>query len=202
MKSEPPPGFQRRLRSHNLHVLLGAFLAFLAATGLWLLLFHAGQFAILGYLTIAREDHTAPAWYSIGFAAVMTFILSVVLLDRAFRPFRRLKDRPIIGWHLLGEIFLLPANLALAISDNIRAYRKVGKCESAFAWAVLCELFQNERLRDNQLLSLGLPERETRRALLTLQLCGLVDLHQGKEHWFYKIRSTELETVRQWIGST
>jgi len=192
MRSEPPAAFCRRLHSHNWHVLLGSFLALLAALVVWALLYFLGQGMTLGVLTFIHGDAARlPDSFNRVFAG---FFLCTIVLRFLFRnPLgcRRLKDRPILGWHLVPEILLFPASLVLAISENFAAYRKLDRNKEARCWLVFTEILRKKRIPQSKLGQIGLDPRVLEECLLTLQLCGLLDLHRGRDDWFYLIPSSE-----------
>lgn len=200
--NSPPKAFRRRLHSHNLHVLLGSLISLLAALLVWATLYHIGRWLLHAGITIGQGiDATLPINYDWFFAGALIAFLTIAILDRWLFPFTRLRERPILGWHLVKEILLLPANLTLGISDNLKAYRKITRTRISCCWQVLQELSKHGSLPESKVSRLGLHVHQSEDALLTLQLCGLVNLHHGKEDWFYRIPSSQEETVRNWIAA-
>jgi hypothetical protein len=200
MRDTPPAQLRRLLQIHNLHVLLVSLLALCAAVGVWVLMYYLGLGAVLaGRTFVLGEEAKAPSNYDLWYGGAVVLTLCAAFTWRFFHPPGRLHDRPIIGWHLIPELVLLPASLILGVSDNLAAYRRVGSQRLRTGWLLLQELTARGKLARPHLPRLGLDEHLLEESLLDLQYAGLIDLHEGKEEWFYRVRGTEEETVASWI---
>jgi hypothetical protein len=187
------------LRMHNLAVLVAGLLSLCAAVGVWLLLYYLGLGAVLAGRTFVQGDvAVVPATYGLWYSGVLILTLLGAFGWRFFHPPGKLHDRSIIGWHVLPELLLLPASLILAVTDNLSAYRKVRAERLRTAWELLREMLDRGKLVRRKLPQLGINEELLEECLIDLQFAGLIDLHEGREEWFYKIRGTEEERVKRW----
>ncbi|HEY5792495.1 MAG TPA: hypothetical protein VIS74_04305 [Chthoniobacterales bacterium] len=192
-----PRAFVRRLNSHNRHALLGALLSFVASAGVWTGLFWGGQVLIvLALSSIQGPAARLPVAYFWIFCGGVAVLLTLAAIDRTLNPFPRPDDRPIIGWHILKQLALLPALLTFAIYDNLNAYRRLSPEVAGQAWALLTGIYRARKLPYHELGRLGLEASQAEGLLLLLQFAGYVDLHHGREEWFYLVRSSEEESLK------
>jgi len=199
MRDKPPRELRAMLRMHNLAVLVAALLSLCAAVGVWLLLYYLGLGAVLAGRTFVQGDvAVVPASYGLWYSGALILTLLGAFGWRFFHPPGKLRDRSIIGWHVLPEILLLPASLILAVTDNLSAYRKIRAERLRTAWELLREMLDRGKLVRRKLPQLGINEELLEECLLDLQFAGLIDLHEGREEWFYKILGTEEERVKRW----
>lgn len=199
MGNSTPRELRAILRSHNATVLIASVLSLLAAIAVWVLIYHLGLGASLAGRTFVQGDQAvAPATYRLWFSAALLLTLTGTFAWRFFHPPGQLRDRPIIGWHVIPEILLLPASLILAVTDNLAAYRKVKPERLGAAWELLERMLDRGKLLRRNLPQLGINPRLLEEALMDLQYAGLIDLHEGREEWFYRIRGTEEDRVRSW----
>lgn len=199
MRNTSPRELRKMLQAHNFAVLLASLLSLCAAVGFWLLLYYLGLGAVLAAKTFVQGDAaTAPATYGLWYSAALLLTLLAAFGWRFFHPPGKLHDRSIIGWHVLPEILLLPASLILAVTDNLSAYRKIQALRLRTAWELLREMLERGKLQRRKLPQLGIDENLLEQALLDLQYVGLIDLHEGREEWFYRIRGPEEERVKKW----
>jgi len=189
---------RRRLASHNRHVYLGTFIALLAATLLWVILYYAGHWLVLFGLTAAvGEAAQLPRNYDRWFAG---YVLVICLSGWGWRLWRRgrpLTDRPIFGWHLLPEIFFLPAELTFSISGNLAAHRRITPDLVEACSLLLEEIQRRQRLDSSKVGQLAVSAALADEALLALQYAGLIDLHRGSEDWFYTVRSSVAPVLKK-----
>jgi len=196
----PPRAFVQRLRHHNRHVLFGSLLALLAALGSWAVLYFLARFATLGVLSAAYgEEARLPDGFHSVMGMVVLGLLAVGAIYRVRGRFRRASDRPIFGWHVLPELILLPATLTFSVWDNLTAYQPLSLTLIQNSWDLLVELAKRGKVRQTEIGQLGLTHERAEAVCLLLQFTGLVDLHGGKEEWFYLVRSTEKDFLAQLI---
>lgn len=192
-----PRAFFRRLNSHNRHALLGALLSLIAAAGVWGGLYWGGKVLILLALTSVYGDVAQlPVAYFWVFSGMVALLLTLAAIDRVVNPFPRPDDRPIIGWHLLKQLLLLPALLTFSIYDNLNAYRWLSPTMVHQAWELLLALQASGKVSYHELGQFGVEAAEAEALLLLLQFAGYVDLHHGRDEWFYLIRSSETEALK------
>lgn len=203
MRAAPPPPFVRRLRAHNQLVLWGVLLSLCASVLAWWFLYHLGQGAVLAFLTFVHGlEVSLPGSYPTWFAGFVVILMLGGFFWRWTHPPGRARDRSIIGWHLLPETILLPALLTLGISDHLAARRKITARRAVVAWDVLIEVLRRGKLREQEIGQLPHAGKLVREAIVTLQYCGLLDLHGSREGWFYRVRSTEEARCREWLATT
>jgi hypothetical protein len=193
-----PGQFRRDLRVHNLHAIAMSVLSLLAAIIVWNLAYFFFVLILLGLVTAARGDIGAeiPPWIpgTAGILAGLLFLWGI--LDHLRRRFAGLDDRPIIGWHLGGDIFLLPVRLTLAIGGNLSAVRWLSPEEQDRAWELLTTIHRAGKTRVSALTVVEADPARLHRFLSALQLAGYIDLHRGEEDWFYTVRSTKEPQLR------
>ncbi len=188
---------RHQLEAHNRHVLLGTLVAALAASLVWAGLYFLGQWLVLFGLTVVRgEEAQMPADYNRWF---LTYAGITVLLGWGWSLWRRrrprLRDRAILGPHLIPEFLFLPAALTFSIPANLTAYRRVHPDLLQACRLVLQELLRHPRLEASKIARLDLSPPLLDEALLTLQFAGLVDLHRGDTDWFYTARSSRRSEI-------
>lgn len=193
-----PESFRAELRSHNRHAAGAAVLSLLAAVLAWNLAYFFFVLILLGFVTADRGDFgpEMPRWIpeTAFVLAGALFVWGVV--DAARRRFATASDRPVIGWHLIGDFLLLPVRLTFAIWGNFSAIRRLDDAGLAHAWELLTEI---HRLGQAKLSALALVEPDSarlHRLLSTLQLLGYIDLHRGEQDWFYAVCSPREAELR------
>jgi hypothetical protein len=196
--AQPPRAFRQRLRKHNSAVLVGTFVALLGAAIAWLGLYYAVLFFTLGIDTIIRGEaaELPPNFLSI-LLTISGVLLLLYALRRSMPGYRRLRDRPILGWHLVLDLLLLPATLTFATVENLTAFRRLpdGLCRDS--WHLLVQVFLAGKMTVAQLGGLGLNKRRTEAICFLLQINGLLDLHAGADDWFYLVPSPEHDFIRR-----
>jgi hypothetical protein len=199
MHDTAPRELRSLLRMHNLAVLLASLLSLCAAVGTWVLLYYLGMGAVLAGRTFVQgEDAGIPSTYGFWFSGVLILTLLGSFGWRLFHPPGKLRDRSIIGWHVIPEVLLLPASLILAFTDNLSAYRRIRTDRLRASWELLKEMLTRGKLITRKVPQLGIDEELVQESLLDLQYAGLIDLHEGREEWFYRIRGTEEDRVKKW----
>ena len=197
---QPHPAFVRRAHFHNITVVIAAVLSAAAAAVVWFFLYFGGQWAILSFRTsVEGETARLPEDYDLWFGFLLSVSLLTVLVWRWTHPPRPPQDRPILGWHLVGEFLLLPGWLILACSDQCAAWQSLSRGRLLTAWQLLQAFARQPKWPEPHLPQLGLDAGELPQALRLLQYLGLIDLHRGRPYWFYRLRSSEEATVRRWM---
>ncbi len=196
--SAAPAAFCAELRSHNLHALGGAILSLLAAALAWNLAYFFFVLILLGLETSVRGDFGGeiPRWILISALALAGVLFIWGLVDAGQRRFAPPSDRAIIGWHLISDFLLLPVRLTFAIGGNLRAVRLLTSSEIGRAWELVLTIHQQGKARLSTLSLIEADPARLQRLLATLQLLGYIDLHKGKQDWFYSICSPREPALR------
>jgi len=164
----------------------------------WSGLFWAGKVLILlGLTSVLGEAARLPLAYFWIFSGAVAVLLTLAAIDRTLNPFPRPDDRPIIGWHVLKQLLLLPALLTFSIYDNLNAYRRLSPTLVHQAWELLLAIQKSGKVAYHELGQFGVESSRAEALLLLLQFAGYVDLHHGRDEWFYLIRSSEAESLKQ-----
>ncbi len=192
----------RSAADHNRQCWLGALSSLFLAWLAWLCAYALIYGAALLVETVRKgENAPFPAWLHPAFGIIALLILLGAFLARWRRRFRPLRDRPVIGWHLLPEVLLLPASLTYAIADHLSArvsLRRRTRVESARLLALI------HSMKRAPLTGLGaeFPNvRALRRYLGILQILGWIDLHKGEEGFFYRVPSNREDLLNELIGA-
>ena len=118
------------------------------------------------------------------------------LADRLRNRYTKLTDRPIIGWHLIRDVLLLPVRLTFGSFANLSAVRRLDATELERAWELLLTIQERGKLPVSALGLIESDEKRRMRLVTALQLCGIIDLHHVDEDWFYTVRSSEEGSLR------
>lgn len=201
---EPVPSeFSLRIADHNRSCWIAAFLSLLGAWVSWMLLWALYTGAVLLFETVRQGEPSLfnpPKWYWPGGAGLVAFLVIWGAISRFRKRFRPPTDRAIIGWHLLPEVLLLPANMTFSIWDNIEARIVLSRRERKAAWELLKTVFAMKRA-DTAWLGNEFGDAKSLSKLLTsLQLAGWIDLHRGEESWFYRVMSDQEPQLKELIG--
>lgn len=195
--------FLQRIKSHNRHALLASALSLFGAWLGWTIAYGLFVGIILGFLTILHGQETItgerlltlPAWVHPAALAAALALLVWAVVDEKSRRFHPVSDRPVIGWHLLGDVLLLPARLTFGVGHQLAAIIRLSESEKREALELLRHIFTEKRCLQHA-LGAWIPETgRLRKLLLALQLAGWIDLLKTEEGWLYIVRSSELEEV-------
>lgn len=200
--NEVPRAFLARIAEHNRHCWLAALLSLVGAWLAWMLYAALFTGAVLLMESIRTGDTNIlrpPVWfYPVG-GGIVLVLLIVAAVDAWMRRYRPLSDRPIIGWHLTTEVLFLPARMTFAILDHIAARVVLSRYERAEAWRLLLLIWQMDR-PSAALMSYDFPDpRQLSKLLFALQILGWIDLFNGDEDWYYKVRSEETRFLREML---
>lgn len=167
----------------------------------WLVFYAVFAGAVLLFETIRQGPAaSSPAWLHPAAAALAAGLLLWAWLEARAKKFGAPEDRPVIGWHLLRDVLLLPARLTLSIAGHVGARIRLGKRGRMAAWQLLEAVAEAGAMPAHQLPSEIPFQRELPRALEALQLLGWLDLHAGQEAWFYRVRSAREDELARLRG--
>ncbi len=195
----PPKEFRRLFLSHNVHAVTMAALSFFGAVVLWNLAYFFFVLILLGLTTAVRGDEgpTIPNWIAASAMGGAGVLLVWGLVDHWANRFVHLKDRPIVGWHVGADFALLPVRLTLAVMGNLGAFLWMGHERIARAWELLIAIAEAKRAPLSSLRLVENDPRELHFLLRALQMTGCIELHAGKQDWFYTVRSSVVEALQR-----
>ena len=202
------PRFRLRIASHNRHAVIAAFMSLVGAWLGWTIAYGLFVGVILGGLTVANGPEvltgerlmTLPAWIHPAALGLALALLIWAAVDERQKRYHPASDRAVVGWHILGDVLLLPARLTFGFGHQLAAIIRLSHQEKAEALDLLHHIFTEKR---TPLHSLGawFPDAgRLRRLLLALQMAGWIDLLRTEEGWIYIVRSTESEEVAAIFG--
>jgi len=194
------PQFHRRIASHNRHAVLAAILSLLGAWLAWTIAYGLLVGITLGLLTIIQGQEVIagekliafPAWLRT--AALSAALVSLVwtAVDERRRRYHPVGDRPVVGWHLLGDILMLPARLTFGVGHQLAAIIRLNPSEKQEACDLLQHIHTEKRCPAHSLGALFANPKRLRKILTALQLAGWIDLLRTTENgWIYIERSCE-----------
>ncbi|GAB4164905.1 MAG: hypothetical protein Fur0032_01310 [Terrimicrobiaceae bacterium] len=190
---------RKEIRQHNrqcsfaaLSSLFLAWLAWVVAYGL------AGSIGLLVETLRTGPDATYPVWLNPWLAGAAAFLLLWGAWDTRRRRFHPPPDRPVIGWHMLPDVLLLPPRLTFAVGQHLGARIRLSHHELEAAAAIILAVATAGRLPAHS-MNVDFPDTATTaKALPALQILRWIDLHKGEEGWFYRLvsdREPELSTL-------
>ncbi|MFV0415138.1 MAG: hypothetical protein ACK5NG_02095 [Chthoniobacterales bacterium] len=192
-----PDAFVRRLHAHNFRVIFFALFYLLATIFIWFAIYFAIKFLFIAFYSVTDGVEAAlPSWFRWVFPAVAFSITIFSIIVRMIYRYPRLRDRPILGLHVLWELFLLPATLTFGISDSLHAWQPLSKPLIRQAWQILNEIYRNGKIYQSMISGMGGSPASIQAACLLLQFAGLISLHHGEEDWFYLIPVSEKDFLQ------
>lgn len=203
--SEVPPIFLQRISEHNRHCWGTAISSLFAAWMAWMIygVFFTGAVLLFEVVRTGDVDLFRPPWwyYPLGLALILGILIAAGV-DRWRRRFRSTPDRPIIGWHLIGEMVFLPARLTFAIGDHLGARIKLSSSERREGWHLLQAIWQMGRADVSQLGGELSRPQLLAKLLPALQLTDWIDFHQSDGEWYYRVCSQQEEVLRELLPET
>lgn len=197
------PLFRRRIASHNRHAVMAAILSLLGAWLAWTIAYALLAGVTLGLLTIIQGQEVIagekliafPAW--LRGAALSAALASLVwaAVDERRHRYHPVGDRPVVGWHLLGDILLLPARLTFGVGHQLAAIIHLSGSEQLEAYDLLQHIHTEKRCQAHSLGALFANPRRLRKTLTALQLAGWIDLLRTEDGWIYIERSCEADEL-------
>jgi len=193
------PQFRRRIASHNRHAVIAAILSLLGAWLAWTIAYGLLAGITLGLLTIIQGQEVIagekliafPAW--LRGAALSAALASLVwaAVDERKHRYHPVGDRPVVGWHILGDILLLPARLTFGVGHQLAAIIHLSRSEQQEAYDLLQHIHTEKRCPAHSLGALFANPKRLRKILMALQLAGWIDLLRTEDGWIYIERSCE-----------
>jgi len=200
--------FHRRISSHNRHAVIAALLSFAGAWLGWTIAYGLFVGVVLGALTVAHGQEVLlgerlmclPAWIHPSAMAAALVLLVWAAVDERLHRFHPASDRAIIGWHLLGDVLLLPARLTFGVGHQLAAVIRLNHSERIEALDLLHHIYTEKRCPLHSLGAWFPNPGRLRKLLLALQMAGWTDLLRTEEGWIYIVRSTEADEVAAIFG--
>jgi hypothetical protein len=203
-----PREFRNRIASHNRHAIAAAALCLLGSWLSWTLAYALVVGLTLGFLTAIHGEEVAdgtrllslPGRVHPAAIAVAAVLLIWGAIDHHRRRFRTADDRPIIGFHILGDVLLAPARLTFGIWEHLGAMIRLNDTQMREAFALLCHIYREKKCSRSSLGPYFVDAGNLPCLLEALQLAGWIDLLRSGDDWCYIIPSTEEETVAGLVG--
>jgi len=201
--------FQQRIASHNRHVVIAALLSLLGAWVTWTIFYAFFVGLVLGALTVAHGQEviagekllTLPEWLQP--AALLLALVSLVweAVDERKNRFHPVRDRSVVGWHLLGDILLLPARLTFGIGHQLSSIIRLSRSAQGEAVELLRHIHAEKRCAAHSLGAWFPDQKRLRKILGALQVAGWIDLLRTEEGWIYIERSSAAEELADMFAS-
>ena len=197
------PQFRQRISSHNRHAVIAAVLSLFGAWVAWTIAYGLFVGVILGALTVAHGQEvllgerlmSIPAWLNQAALAAALLLLVWAAVDERLHRFNPASDRQVVGWHILGDVLLLPARLTFGFGHQLAAIIRLNHREKIEAFDLLRHIHAEKRCLLHSLGAWFPDTGRLRKLLLALQLAGWIDLLRTEEGWIYIVKSTEEEEV-------
>ena len=181
--------------------LLGAWVGWTIAYGLFV-------GVVLGALTVANGQEvllgerlmSLPAWIQPAAMAAALVLLVWASADERLHRFHPASDRAVVGWHILGDVLLLPARLTFGVGHQFTAVIRLNHSERIEALDLLHHIFTEKRCPLHSLGAWFPDAGRLRKLLLALQMAGWIDLLRTEEGWIYIVRSAEADDVAAIFG--
>ena len=198
--TEVPAEFRVRIKQHNRHCWLAACMSLAGACLFWTLYLSPVTALALTFETVRTGDTNIlnpPSWLLPGLLGFVMVLFVWTAIDRWRRRYQPVPERPIIGWHLVPDVLLMPARMTFAIWDHIRARIVLSRHEREEAWRLLQNIAGSDRA-SAATLAFDFPDAAIlTKLLMALQLSGWIDLHPGDDGWFYRVSGDQQETVKR-----
>ncbi|MCX6968725.1 MAG: hypothetical protein NTV93_01040 [Verrucomicrobia bacterium] len=202
------PRFRRRIASHNRHAVIAAVMSLVGAWLGWTIAYGLFVGVILGGLTVANGPEvltgerlmTLPAWMHPAALGGALALLIWAAVDERQNRYHPASDRAVVGWHILGDVLLLPARLTFGFGHQLAAIIRLSHREKAEALDLLHHIYTEKRAPLHSLGAWFPDAGRLRRLLLALQMAGWIDLLRTEEGWIYIVRSTESDEVAAIFG--
>ena len=143
---------------------------------------------------------TLPWWMNPAAALLAGLLLAWAAWEARWRRFKPVDDRPVVGWHIFGDIVLAPARMTFGVWNHLAAVIRVDHAEEIEAFDLLRHLYENGKCTASHLGALFSDLSRLRKLLAALQLAGWIDLHRGDDDGFYVVRSDEADDVAMMVA--
>jgi len=191
----------RGIRDHNRQCWLAAAASLFFAWLAWVFCYGIFGALVLLFATITQgETATFPKWLNPAFGSLAAVLLIWGGISRWLKRFRPPPDRPVIGWHLIPDVLLLPATLTFAIGDHLDARLRLSHYEKSESARLLATIAETGRTTVSKLGFHFSSPKTLQKLLTSLQLLNWIDLHRGEDEFFYRLRSNREEPLAQLLN--
>lgn len=202
------PQFRHRIASHNRHAVIAALLSLLGAWLAWTIAYALLAGMTLGLLTVIHGQEviagekllSLPVWLHPAALAVALVSLVWAAVDERKHRYQPVNDRPVVGWHILGDVLLLPARLTFGIGHQLAAIIRLTRSEQQEAFDLLQHIHTEKRCPAHSLGAWFSHPKKLRKILTSLQLAGWIDLLRTEDGWIYIERSCEAAELAEMFG--
>lgn len=199
---------ERRLALHNRHAVLMAGLSLIGAWVAWTVAYGLVVGVSLGLLTVTHGQEVVsgerlmspPFWLHPVFLLLALASLVWAAVDERRTRYRPVSDRPLIGWHLLADLLLLPARLTFGIGHQLAGTIRLSRREQEESLELLRHIRAEHRCPATSLGAYFPNLRSLHRELAALQVLGWIDLLRTEEGWIYIERSSAADEIRDLLG--
>jgi len=203
------PGFRRRITSHNRHAVIAALLSLAGAWLSWTIAYGLVVGVTIGALTVVHGQEvimgdrlmTLPEWIHPAAMALALVLLVWAAVDERKNRYHPASDRAVVGWHILGDVLLLPARLTFGFGHQLAAIIRLNPAEQEQAIGILHHIYTEKRVPLHSLGAWFPDYSRLRKFLLALQLAGWIDLLRTEDGWIYIVRSTEADEVASFFSA-
>ena len=202
------PGFRRRISSHNRHAVIAALLSLGGAWLSWTIAYGLVVGVTIGALTVVHGQEvimgerlmTLPEWIHPAAMALALVLLVWASVDEKKYRYHPASDRAVVGWHILGDVLLLPARLTFGFGHQLAAIIRLNPAEQEQAIELLRHIHTEKRVPLHSLGAWFPDSSRLRKLLLALQLAGWIDLLRTEDGWIYIVKSTEADEVASFFS--
>jgi hypothetical protein len=203
-----PREFCERIRLHNRHAVTASILCLIGAWVAWLVAYGLVVGLVMGFLTVVDGQAvisgekllSLPWWIHPSALVVAAILLAWAAFDEHVKRFEPVNDRPVIGWHIFGDVVLAPARLNFGVWNHFTAVIRLSRLEKLEAFDLLRHIYTEGKSPASELGAFFPDIPRLRKLLTALQLVGWIDLHRSEDEGFYLVRSDEWEDVREMVS--
>jgi len=196
---------QQRIALHNRHAWLLAALSLIGAWIAWTVAYGLVIGISLGLLTVIHGQEVVagerlmflPPWLQAAFLLLALAGLVWAAVDERRTRYRPVSDRPLIGWHLLADLLLLPARLTFAVGHQMAGTIRLSSREQVEVLELLQHIREERRCPATSLGAYFSNLRSLHRELAALQALGWIDLLRTEDGWIYIVRSSADDELRR-----
>ncbi len=198
-------GIRQRMASHNRHAWILAACSLFGAWIAWTVAYALVVGVSMGFLTVIHGQEVVagerlmsiPSWLQTAFLLLALAGLVWAAVDERRTRYQPVSDRPLIGWHLLADILLLPARLTFGVGHQLAGTIRLSDREQAGALELLGHIRAEKRCPATSLGAYFPDQRALRRELAALQALGWIDLLRTEDGWIYIERSSAADELRE-----
>lgn len=201
--------FRQRIVSHNRHAVIAALLSLLGAWLAWAIAYALAAGLTMGALTVVHGQEVIagetllclPAWMHPAALLLALATLVWAAVDERNARYHPVTDREVIGWHILGDIVLLPARLTFGVGHQLSAIIRLNPPAQAEAIELLRHIHTEKRCAAHSLGAWFPDKKRLRKLLAALQMAGWIDFLRTEEGGIYIERSSAAAELADMFGT-